>query len=49
MTNLENKDMELPVQEEVVASVEEVAVVGNDVENTAEPEVAEGVLENNEV
>lgn len=49
MTNLENKEMELPVKEEVVASAEEVAVVGNDVENTAETEVTDCSLENNEV
>lgn len=49
MTNLENKAMELPVQEEVVASVEEVAVTESDVENTTETEVVESGLENNEV
>ena len=42
MTSLENKDMELPVKEEVAATE-------NDVENTAETEVTDSSLENNEV
>lgn len=41
MTNLENKAMELPVQEEVVASVEEVAESSLENNELTEPKVAE--------